>query len=280
MTEGLLTVVSGVNTASTIFGGICFSWIPLVSGWVSITLISAVIGLLLLIIFKYTSNQNKIGRVRDEIKAHLLAVKIFKDNISVTLRSPAAVFFCSFRLLFYSTVPMLVMIVPVVLILSQLGMWYQYRPLSLQDTATVKVLLNERADGMPEVALLTNDAAASVLGPVKVQSKTEIYWRIKPLKAGSHTLMFRIGNETYKKQIVAGDGFMRISPVRPGHSLAELILYPLEKPFAGNSLVESISIAYPERKSHIYGTDWWIAYFFAASMIAAFLCKPFINVRI
>jgi hypothetical protein len=57
-------------------------------------------------------------------------------------------------------------------------------------------------------------------------------------------------------------------------------MYPLEKPFASEDLVQSISIAYPQRESRIYGTDWWVVYFFLASMACAVLCKPFLKVRI
>ena len=73
---------------------------------------------------------------------------------------------------------------------------------------------------------------------------------------------------------------MRLSPKRPGADFADILLYPLEKPFTSDSPVHSISINYPERNSRIYGTDWWIVYFFVVSMIFAFMFKPLLKVRI
>ena len=51
-----------------------------------------------MIIFKYTSNQKAIGRVRDHIKANMLALKLFKDDMSVTFKSQGRVFGGAFRL--------------------------------------------------------------------------------------------------------------------------------------------------------------------------------------
>jgi hypothetical protein len=89
-----------------------------------------------------------------------------------------------------------------------------------------------------------------------------------------------VGDKRYQKQLAIGEGFMRVSPKRPGAHIGDMFLYPLEKPFASDSPVHSISVDYPARDSRIHGTDWWIVYFFVASMVFAFLCKPFLKVRI
>ena len=274
-------LITWVNVVTNAIGGLLLAPVAAVSGWGSITVISAVLGVLLLVIFKYTSNQMAIGRVRDDIKANLLAVKLFKDSISVTFRSQARVFAGSFKLLFYAIVPMLVMIVPVCLILAQMGMWYQARPLRPSDEPViVKLKLNNNLDTLPQVTLESLPAARTMIGPVRVFSKKEIYWKIKPIEDGNYNLIFHVGDRRYEKQLAIGDGFMRLSPKRPGPDFSDILLYPLERPFAPDSPVYSISIDYPERDSRISGTNWWIVYFFIASMIFAFIFKPLLKVRI
>ena len=273
--------ISWVNVITNALGELFLAPVALVPGWVSITVISAVLGVLLLVIFKYTSNQMAIGRVRDDIKANLLAVRLFKDSISVTFRSQARVFAGSFKLLFYSIVPMLVMIVPVCLILAQMGMWYQARPLKPSDEPVmVKLKLNNTLDTLPQVILEPSPAARTMIGPVRIFSKKEVYWKIKPIEDGNYNLIFHVGDQQYAKQLAIGDGFMRVSPKRPGPDFSDILFYPLEKPFASDSAVYSISIDYPERESRISGTHWWIVYFFIASMIFAFIFKPLLKVRI
>ena len=71
--------------------GSCSGRIGVVPGWLSATAIAAVTGVLMLAVFKYTSNQGAIKRVRNDIDAHLLALKLFKDSASVALERRGAV---------------------------------------------------------------------------------------------------------------------------------------------------------------------------------------------
>jgi len=277
----LVQLVTWLNVVTNAIGG--FFLVPVASfpGWLSITVISAILGVFLLVIFKYTSNQKAIGRVRDDIKANLLAVKLFKDSISVTFRSQARVFAGAFKLLFYAIVPMLVMIVPVCLILAQMGLWYHACPLQPgNESVIVKLKLNDNFGTLPQVTLESLPAAQTLIGPVRVFSKKEIFWKIKPIEDGYHTLIFHDGDRQYEKQLAVGEGFMRLSPIRPGPDFSDILLYPLEKPFAPDSVVHSISIEYPARYSRIFGIDSWIIYFFIASIVFAFIFKPFLKVRI
>ena len=162
-----------------------------------------------------------------------------------------------------------------------MGLWYQARPLRLGDEPVlVRLKMNNNIDIWPQVTLKSLPAAQKTIGPVRNFSKKEIYWKIKPVENGYHPLIFNVGKRQYEKQLAVGKGFMRLSPRRPGHDFSDILLYPLEKPFAPDSAVHSISISYPERDSRVSGTDWWIVYFFVVSMIFAFAFKPFFKVRI
>ena len=44
--------------------------------------VSIVIGLVMVIVFRYTSDQKAIGRAKDRLKANLLAVRLFQDQIA------------------------------------------------------------------------------------------------------------------------------------------------------------------------------------------------------
>ena len=79
-------------------------------GWLSLTIISAVVGLLAMAAFKYTSNQEAIGRVRNRIKAQLLALKLFKDNIPVVLKAQGRILTNSVLLFVHSLRPTLVIL--------------------------------------------------------------------------------------------------------------------------------------------------------------------------
>ena len=251
------------------------------SGWLSNTIISALTGLVLLAIFKYTSNQRAIGRVRDDIKAHMLALKLFKDSIAVTLQSQGRLFKGAFLLLFHAVRPMLVMIVPVSLLLAQLGLWYQSRPLQSGEQTIVTMKLNDNIDSpWPNVDIEPAPAAEVVTGPIRIFSKRQICWEIKARENGYHRIVFDTDGRQIEKELAIGDGFMRVGTERPGWNWGDILLNPQEKPFSPDSVVQSISIDYPDRSSKFFGIPFWLIYFFVASLIFALIFKPFLKVRI
>jgi hypothetical protein len=73
---------------------------------------------------------------------------------------------------------------------------------------------------------------------------------------------------------------MRASTQRPGGHWIDILLNPAEKPFRPDSAVQSIGIDYPERLSWTSGTNWWLIYFFIASMVFALFFNPFLKVKI
>ena len=101
-----------------------------------------------------------------------------------------------------------------------------------------------------------------------------------PAKTATTGCVFRVGGQTVEKELAVGDGFMRVSEERPGWSWSDILLQPAEPPFGPDSPVRSIRIDYPDRDSWTAGTDWWLAYSFAASMFFAFCFRPLLKVNL
>ncbi|MCX5633311.1 MAG: hypothetical protein NTW93_06540 [Phycisphaerae bacterium] len=281
MMNFLAQLTALINVAANALAGILLAPVAVLPGWLSNTIISAVTGILLLAIFKYTSNQRAIGKTRDDIKASLLALKLFKDSIVVTLQSQGKIFRGAFLLLFHSLFPMLVTIVPICLLLAQMSLYYQLRPLRVGEEAIVTMKLSgDVGSNMPNVSIEAMPGGDVTIGPVKVLSNREIYWKIRACQNGYHKIIFNVDRHQITKELAVGDGFMRVSPLRPGWRWTDILLYPHEKPFAVDSIVQSVSIDYPPHPSRISGTDRWLAYFFVVSMVFALIFKPFLKVKI
>src|SRR6185312_5022947 len=93
-----------------------------------------------------------------------------------------------------AVVPMLVMMVPVLLVLGQLSLWYQFRPLHVGEEAVVVLKLGGRPDDpLPAVTLAKTSAAEVVTGPVHVPSRREVVWLLRASEKGSHRLSFLVG---------------------------------------------------------------------------------------
>ncbi len=256
-------------------------WLQVLPGWLSSGLISSVIGLLLLMAFKYTSNQPAIARTRDAIQANLLALRLFKDEFLVTMRCQGRLVIEALRLLRHSLRPLALMALPVTLVYAQMASWYEWRPLKAGEDALVTVELSEgQEETMSAIELKAESPLQVVIGPVRIPSRDEVWWKIRPLQAGEHILRFRAGELMAEKTLVVGEQPRRISPQRPDRNWSSILLYPLERPFSTDSAVQSIRIHYPPREGWAGGAGGWLLYSVMISMAAALVLKPFLRVRL
>lgn len=271
-------LVVWLNALANAIGGVLLlplEWLP---GWCSATLVAAVTGVALLAVFKYTSNQAAIKRVQNDIKANLLALKLFQENTSAVLRAQGSILLGALKLALLAIVPMLVMMVPVLLILGQLSLWYQSRALRVGEEAVVTLHVANGTD--LSTARLDRSAAMDVaVGPLHVPSEGRVCWRIKALEAGRHHLVFHTGEQTADKEFAVGDRFMRVSSLRPEWNCGDAFLHPAERPFERDSPIQSIAIHYPRRRSWTSGADTWVVYWLAVSMISGFAFRRVLNVN-
>jgi hypothetical protein len=241
--------------------------------------ISLLTGLLMLLIFRLTSNQEGIRKVKDKIKAHLLELRLFKDNMGVTMEAQGKILGANLRYIAYSAKPMLVMMVPLVLILIQLNLWFGYEPLRPGESAIVKVKLEESATPMEvEAALEVPPGIEVETPPLRLQEQKEIDWRLRARAGGVHVLVLKIGGQSLVKSVAVGRGSLgRISPVKVRRQFFEEVLNPGEKPLPSQVPVRSIEIVYPPKRMNFLGwrLHWLIAYFALSILFGFALKRPF-----
>jgi hypothetical protein len=274
-------LVVWLNAVANTLGKWLLAPVAYLPGWVSVTLVSAATGVLFLIAFKYTSNQAAIKRVKNSITANLLSLKLFKESASVAVNAQGRVLLGAFWLLIFALVPMLVMMAPAVMILAQLALWYESRPLRPGEEAVVTLKLNGAAESAwPDVRLEPLDAIETTVGPVRVQSKREICWNIKARANGYQQMVFHVGDQSTEKELAIGAGFMRVSTTRPGWKWYDALLNPAEIPLGPDSVIQSIEIDYPERIWWSFGSGFWVIYWFVVSMAAGLCFRRVLKVNI
>ncbi len=277
----LTWLVVWLNSMANFLAGFLLAPIAWLPGWLSATLVAVVTGVVMLLVFKHTSNQAAIQRARNQIKANLLALSLFKDSVAVGLRAQGRILLGAGRLMLLSIVPMLVMLVPMCLLLGQMAVWYQARPLQADEQAVVTVHLAQGADeALREVQLAPSSSFACAAGPVRVAAKNMVCWNVLAHEAGLHQLSFEVDGQSFQKELAVGDGYMPTSQQRPAWVWSAALLYPRERPLAADSPVESIEVAYPARSSWTSGSNSWLVYWFVISLAAAFVARPLLKVSI
>ncbi|HEY0981507.1 MULTISPECIES: hypothetical protein [unclassified Schlesneria] len=285
MTDAGLQVVLKLNQIANTCGQVLLAPLHLLSELTGMVFVSVVSGLLLLIAFKYTSNQSAIKRVRDGIKADMLALSLFKDSMFVSLRSQFRIVLGAFKLIALSLVPILCMVVPVTLLLGQLSLWWQHRPLLRGEEAVVTLRLKPLTSSVdsrpawPSVEFNPAPAAAVTVGPVRISSQREICWNVRASADGYHLLQFLVDGQTFAKEIAIGERVMRVSQQRPEQTWMAMLTHPAEAAFDASSPVQSIEIQYPTRTSRGTGGQLWPVYWFIASSIVAYSLRGVFRVQ-
>ena len=85
-----------------------------------VVVLSIVIGLLMIVLFGYTSDQKAIKVAKDQLKAHLLAVRLFRDQLPVVMGSYGKILRGTGRYLKLAFKPLLYVIIPITLLIVQL----------------------------------------------------------------------------------------------------------------------------------------------------------------
>ncbi len=272
----LSRVLAVVNPICTVVGDGLYSVLSLLPAWLGLTLVSAAVGVLMLIAFRYTSNQAAIGRARDDITANLLALKLFKDEALVGLRSQGRLLAALARLQWHMLRPLLILLFPMLLIMAQMGARYQWRPLRPGEVSLLKLRLAGPAD-FDEIRLEPNPGVAIEAGPVP--GNGELVWRLRAIAPGRHTLRVKLREIEVNKELVVGKPLERVSAERSKYDWITQIFNPVEPVLPSACPVSSVSVHYGAAHSYIYGANWWILYFFVVSMVFALLFRRVFNVR-
>jgi uncharacterized membrane protein (DUF106 family) len=271
---------------NVVFGGIvgALLWpFRSLSPWVGMIAVSLVTAVLMLEVYKLTSNQAAIRRAKDRIKAHLLEMRLYKDNMRVTLAAQGAIVRANLAYMAANLKPLAVMIVPLVLILAQLSVWFDRAPLRPGDETLVKARLVASADPVAAgLEIETPPGLEMTAPPVRIADLREVVWRIKAVAPGGGTIVLRSGGTVLEKSVaVGGRPLSRVSALASRGSFWKRILYPGEPPLPAGSLVRSVEILYPARSLAVFGlnVNWLVAYL-VLSIVFGFAFKGLFKVEI
>ena len=245
---------------------------------------SAVAGVVMTLVFGKTSNQNGLRWAVDQTRAQLLAIKLFKDDLGVTFRCQLQLLKATFWRLVYSLVPVLIMAIPFTLVLTQLALRYEHRPLTPGESTLVEMQLS--GDAWPryqDITLEVPDGVVAETESLRDATDHSLCWRIHPSAGRTATLRWRLGETTVTKDLAAADRpaqLLCVSTRRPGAGIVDRLLHPAEPGFPAAGPVRSITVDYPPRRTPVFGFNlpWW-ATFLLASILVALVVRRAVGVQ-
>jgi uncharacterized membrane protein (DUF106 family) len=260
------------------------SWSWLTSPLAIVIFVSLVIGLVMVVLFGYTSDQKAIGIAKDQLKAHLLAVRLYRDQIPVVMGSYGKILRGTGRYLKLAFKPLLYVIIPITLLMVQIDRYLGQIPIAVNAPFLLTVHTSPGASGGDALngATLELPPEITMTAPaVHVPAENEIVWRLVGSKDGKYQLKIGSGGQSVEKAVCVGTDMPRISTIRLRGQFWERMFSSAEDALPANSPIESISINYPDREIDVagYGMNWiWL--FFILSMVAGFIFKELLGIQI
>jgi uncharacterized membrane protein (DUF106 family) len=255
---------------------------------VGVLLWSIPTAVLTLLIFKWSSNQDRIAEVKRRIHACLFEIRLFNDDLRAIMRAQGEILRHVLHYQALALKPMIWIMPPLVLLMVHLHAFYGFRGLRSDETALLRVELDrawaETVD-RPNLRLEVPQGLRSETPAVWTPALAEMSWRLAAVEQGDHELRLFVDDTVVTKSVSVTDRVVRLAPIRPDRSFMGQLEWPSEPPLPASSPIRSISIDYPEGSMAIGGWSWdwsfaWMVVFFVATMLIAVAIKGKMGVEL
>ncbi|MEN8223050.1 MAG: hypothetical protein ABFR36_07300 [Acidobacteriota bacterium] len=232
-----------------------------------VLLLSLILSFIILYILKYISFPKKIVESKEKIKAHIFAIRIYKDFWKVIVSSFFKSLFHTFRYFVFNLAPFLIIIPLLLPVFSQMEVRYGMRPYNPGETFIIKADL-DKGYSKSEVSLEKNELVKPKMRPVfinawldeeKTKSISVVNWKLEAVKEGKAELGIRIGNRVFNKSILVGKSGDPLSNRKYMDSNFNHFFYPVEELIENNDVLRSVKISYPGKLVDFLGIKMhWI----------------------
>jgi hypothetical protein len=163
------------------------------------------VGLIALLIYRFASNQADITRTKNGIKANLLALRLFRDDLGVVLRTQGRIFRLVGRYLRLGLVPLAILLIPVVLLLIQIESRFAYQTMEVGKPALLAVTVDDSLQpSSADAGIATSEGLRVETPAFRMDSERRILWRISPVEPGAHSVSIRLADREVVRQVWAG----------------------------------------------------------------------------
>jgi len=262
---------------------------------VALILVSGIFGIVALLIFKRVSWQEGIKRTKDQIKADMIAIRLYQDDLGIVAGSVGKIVLRNTKYLCLNFMPILPLLPPFVLVLAQLVVRYGYDPLPVQGSEAlaselpgtgtmVKIRFKKGEHESAQHLSVSYPDGIQTMGPL-VRSAFDgvAFQEIAATAPVDGKIEMKIdGKLVGSKEIVAGE--RRPKMMQPTRTASSWLawLWPAEPTFDEASPIQSIDFEYPNRNLHWLpgGSEGILIVFFVASLLfGVAILKP-LNIQI
>jgi hypothetical protein len=240
--------------------------------------ISALSGVLLIFVYGLVSNQNAIKNVKRKISASLLEVILYRHDIGQCLKAQGRMLWGGAKYFFLAVPPLIILMIPCTLILAQLNLRYEERPLKKGENL---ILTAKVAD--PESLMQTWLEVSPGLKssePLRVSEDKEIIWKVNAVESGKQSVKIINTAKAPLEKSVYVENLEAPLYSKLYNSWLWTVLYPRENPAFEKDFSE-IKLSYPKGEHHLFSLKLhWIIIFFIVSLISGLVAAKFFKIEV
>jgi hypothetical protein len=243
---------------------------------ISLTVVSMATAVLVLLIFRASSDQDAVAAVKRQIHAGFFEMRLLNDDLRAMLVAVRDILRHSATYLRLSLVPLFLTAVPVLVIVLQLECRFGYD--SAPPGRPLLVIAELKSwNSNPPLATISG-SGLRVETPIGVwfPAAHEAVWRVVPDAPGERSMEVRIGDQVYAKTLHVANGVGQSSPRRPSPRAGDEFLHPCEPPLPEEAALATIRVRYPIREIDVFGwhLQWTVVYFLESIVFVLALKTP------
>ncbi len=247
-----------------------------------LALVSLIASVLLLLAFRWLSDQQGLQEIKSKIHAHFLELKLFRHDVGVIWSAEKQIVRYNFVYLVCLIKPLLVTLPVFVLFLVELDGWFTSRPFRVGEPVVVSVFAQPQAVGVLDKVRVVNTEGLRVETPaLRIPEERRADWRIRALAAGEHQIEFITGPQDLQhasKRVQIGRRRVAyVARTLSGPGWFSGFANSQESPLSPDSPISKIEVDYPGATLTVFG--WgvnWVVAFVVLSLVFAFVLKrPF-----
>jgi hypothetical protein len=225
-----------------------------------ILFLSILMSFVVLWIYKWVSSPHLIRAAKDQIKANIMAIRLYKDSGIVIILSFFKSLLYTFKYFGLNFLPLFVIIPILFPLFVQMDIRYGIQPFRPGDEMAIKVKLNKDLRGL-NVQLLEDEHYKPKMSPVFIKALKEADWKLEALEPGAIQVKIKVGDRIYEKNVWIGKSRAALSNLKLRVSSLEHFISPAESLLPGSGDVDSIYIRHPGREITFAGiTTHWLVY--------------------
>ena len=244
--------------------------------------VSFATGIVMLLIFKATSDQAGIKTAKNKVRGHFLAIRLYRDDLGLMFGTVKSLLASNFLYLKKAFRPMLFLIIPVGIILIHIAGRYEKRPLQVGETTVLSLKLNDNTgwEQLKKVEIDVPEGLKLETPPVRIAQLREISWRIRVVEQGEYWVTFKLADDVVKKKIMATEKLLPLDSKVTQSSFSTLLSNTDESSLPKSGPFLAIKMSYPKREFDMLGFELhWLLSFFLLSLISGFAFKRFLRVE-